>query len=405
MTLSQKSSSSNVDFTWKKTNFTLKVVKLKNLPKMADLFICNASLSDYSMDSDTIVCGADVDFGMLNDFACGSATKASPSHSSDSGCSDMDIRSVSSPVGVDLLEPGDDVVRLFDFDFNDKEVADIFDNETEVDIDVGVDIDLETPNGSRPNKDNSYRTKTCSPDVIVDVGDDEMNDPTYVPGKRIVQAKAIVPKVVSQVIPQANIIKAPPAQKRVLESNGNEYNGLMKLADKQRPAVKVVKVIKTASTSKQEIENELFEALDERNKKNACQAKINRERKKAYMKSLEDEVQKLKQENTRILADGEKERRENIALREEVEYLKNVLANQSMISGLLKNLGKVENVKLSSSFSRKRGADLDHDYSNADVKKARVSKSAGVCLHVENENVSIEFCAKCASMAKCDGSG
>lgn len=162
------------------------------------------------------------------------------------------------------------------------------------------------------------------------------------------------------------------------------------------PPVKVIKVISAPkNTSRLQVEQEIYEAIEEKNKKNAKQAKINREKKKAYIKSLEDEVDSLKTDNSNLTGRLNKMENHKNALEEEVAYLKNVLANQSTLSSLLMNIPNA-NVKLSSSFLlRKRSADHDHDY-QLQTKSAKKSKMAGVCLHVENENVSLEFCASCS---------
>lgn len=166
------------------------------------------------------------------------------------------------------------------------------------------------------------------------------------------------------------------------------------------PPVKVIKVITAPkSSSRSQMEKEIYEAIDEKNKKNAKQAKINREKKKAYIKSLEDDVDSLKSENLSLKERVDKLDHHKNSLEEEVEYLKSVLANQSTLSNLLKNI-PIANVKLSSSFiNRKRGAAHDHDYQGPS-KHTRKSKTAGVCLHVEDENVSLEFCPSCSRNAQ-----
>lgn len=166
------------------------------------------------------------------------------------------------------------------------------------------------------------------------------------------------------------------------------------------PPVKVIKVITAPkSSSRSQMEKEIYEAIDEKNKKNAKQAKINREKKKAYIKSLEDDVDSLKSENLSLKDKVEKLDNHKNSLEEEVEYLKSVLANQSTLSNLLKNIPNA-NLKLSSSFiNRKRGAAHDHDYQGPS-KRTRKSKTAGVCLHVEDENVSLEFCPSCSRNAQ-----
>ncbi|VDI41104.1 Hypothetical predicted protein [Mytilus galloprovincialis] len=166
------------------------------------------------------------------------------------------------------------------------------------------------------------------------------------------------------------------------------------------PPIKVIKVITAPrTTSRFQIDKEIVEAIDEKNKKNAKQAKMNREKKKAYIKNLEDEVDSLQSQNANLNDKMGKLEHHKNALEEEVEYLKSVLANQSTLSTLLKNIPNA-NVKLTSSFKeRKRSAAHDHDYQGKS-KHCKKSKSAGVCLHVENENVSLEFCASCSRNAQ-----
>ena len=151
--------------------------------------------------------------------------------------------------------------------------------------------------------------------------------------------------------------------------------------------------------------DDLDEETMERNKKNAIQAKINRQKKKAYVEDLELKVSSLARENDSLKKESKKLVKEKSSLEEEVAYLRSVLANQSALSGLLKNIENVQNVRLTSSFSRKRSADLDHDYGEKPaVKKPKRSAvpavSGGVCLHVDKNDVSIEFCHHCAKRSK-----
>ncbi|CAG2222783.1 CREBZF [Mytilus edulis] len=150
------------------------------------------------------------------------------------------------------------------------------------------------------------------------------------------------------------------------------------------PAVKVIKVITAPrTTSRFQIDKEIIEAIDEKNQKNAKQAKMNREKKKAYIKNLEDEVDSLQSQNANLNDKMGKLEHHKNALEEEVEYLKSVLANQSTLSNLLKNIPNA-NVKLTSSFrERKRSAAHDHDYQGKS-KHCKKSKSAGVADTIEN---------------------
>lgn len=137
-------------------------------------------------------------------------------------------------------------------------------------------------------------------------------------------------------------------------------------------------------------------------RKAAVQAKINREKKKAYIADLESERDLLKNENSILSVSSSRLQKQCNSLTEEVAYLKSVLANQSSLAGLLKNIGNTEGVSLRTSFVSGRDRahntdrfETDHDY-NTNLAN---SMSGGVCLHVDKNNVSLEFCSSCARRA------
>ncbi|CAH1775780.1 unnamed protein product [Owenia fusiformis] len=131
-------------------------------------------------------------------------------------------------------------------------------------------------------------------------------------------------------------------------------------------------------------------------RKNAIQAKINREKKKLYVATLENDVTNLKKENETLKVKSVKMEKQMKIMQDEVTYLRNVLANQSTLSALLKNIPNASDVSLTSSFKRRYDVENDHGYQKP--KHARHS-DGGVCLHVENNKVSLEFCSKCAKLA------
>ncbi|KAK2143157.1 hypothetical protein LSH36_872g01001 [Paralvinella palmiformis] len=142
---------------------------------------------------------------------------------------------------------------------------------------------------------------------------------------------------------------------------------------------------------------------EDKSRKNALQAKINREKKKAYITSLEKQVAELSKDNGRLQGRTSKLQKERDLLSEEVTYLRSVIANQSTLSKLLGNITDVKSLSLTTSFSaEKRSFAEDHNYGQSSVKRPKSSApiSGGVCLHVENENVSLEFCSSCARMAR-----
>lgn len=138
--------------------------------------------------------------------------------------------------------------------------------------------------------------------------------------------------------------------------------------------------------------------------KAAQQAKINREKKKAYIAELESRNEVLAKENKELKVINRKVTSEKESLETEIQYLRSVLANQSTLSKLLQNIPDVKGVRLTTSFSesRKRSADLDHDYGpgkRSCSSATATAPSGGVCLHVAGSEASLEFCMSCANSA------
>ncbi|XP_077999151.1 uncharacterized protein LOC144452025 [Glandiceps talaboti] len=183
--------------------------------------------------------------------------------------------------------------------------------------------------------------------------------------------------------------------------------------------------------------------------KNALNARLNRLKKKKYVEELEDSVKKLTSENVHLKCEADTLSAKVGALETELKYLKGVLANQSELSSLLANIGNTPGVTFHSTLAaenfdispqkenmqRKRKLD-DSDTSEGCVTRAMKaakhgdnkastsskdicdsqcknsetvpsnnidlpskSEAAGVCLHVSNGSVSIEFCSRCNNIA------
>ena len=155
------------------------------------------------------------------------------------------------------------------------------------------------------------------------------------------------------------------------------------------------------------------DSVVERNRKNAIQARMNRQRKKQMVQSLESQVDELADENKTLKTENASLREERDGMADEIVYLKNVLANESMLSKVLKNIGQVSEVRLSKAFSSKKrksandaDSKLEHSKNHCSASDCQKCKNtiaqmgSGVCLHIENNDVSLEFCSKCAKMAK-----
>ncbi|KAL8571484.1 hypothetical protein ACOMHN_001246 [Nucella lapillus] len=108
--------------------------------------------------------------------------------------------------------------------------------------------------------------------------------------------------------------------------------------------------------------------LEERNHKNAENARQNRLKKKEYVGNLEQKTEHSRKRIGDLESAVNSVKEERDSYKREAEYLKLVLANQNVLAGLLKNIPNVDGVTLSSSL-RKRVAEADPGHTPA--KKAR----------------------------------
>ncbi|XP_033826219.1 CREB/ATF bZIP transcription factor isoform X1 [Periophthalmus magnuspinnatus] len=137
--------------------------------------------------------------------------------------------------------------------------------------------------------------------------------------------------------------------------------------------------------------------------KNAIAARLNRIKKKEYVSNLERKVTGLSSENSTLKRENSELMKRVEELEDETRYLRAVLANESTLAQLLARLSGVNGMKLSSSlFQAATNDPSDHDYA-LPQKRVRVEErgaaAGGVCLHVDRDHVSVEFCPKCSESA------
>ena len=155
---------------------------------------------------------------------------------------------------------------------------------------------------------------------------------------------------------------------------------------------------------KHQVELSADSALD-RSVKNAINARANRQKHKQHVQALEEENALLKERIAQLERDKMQLERDKAAQQQEVTYLQSVIANDSTIARVLQGLGNVKQVRLTSGFvkanqQRKRTADDAMDASSEKRATHAGDVTAGVCLHVQNDDVSVEFCDRCANMAE-----
>ncbi|XP_052423611.1 CREB/ATF bZIP transcription factor [Carassius gibelio] len=131
--------------------------------------------------------------------------------------------------------------------------------------------------------------------------------------------------------------------------------------------------------------------------KNAIAARMNRLKKKEYVSGLEQRVGSLTTENRVLKQENGNLNKRVEELENETRYLRAVLANESMLAQLLSRLSGVNGMKFSTSLFQESNEN-DHDYAmpRKRVKVEDKDTAGGICLHVDKDHVSVEFCTKCA---------
>ncbi|XP_074906249.1 CREB/ATF bZIP transcription factor [Buteo buteo] len=162
--------------------------------------------------------------------------------------------------------------------------------------------------------------------------------------------------------------------------------------------------------------------------KAAAAARLNRLKKKQYVLGLESRLQGLAAENRQLRDRNRGLSRRLRELERESSYLRAVLANQSALGQLLSRLAGIRagGLQLGTSLFRDTGSprrhhhhlqpageSSDHDYALPSSRPAGLEEAAavvaeteeewaaagGICLHVDRDQVSVEFCSICARRA------
>uniref|UniRef100_A0A1B6D5R1 BZIP domain-containing protein n=1 Tax=Clastoptera arizonana TaxID=38151 RepID=A0A1B6D5R1_9HEMI len=172
--------------------------------------------------------------------------------------------------------------------------------------------------------------------------------------------------------------------------------------------------------------------------KNALNAKLNRLKHKQYLMQLHNELEVLKKENTTLKSCSNYKSEMIHSLNNEVQYLKNIIANSTELGSILRNVCHKTNLEIisplnkgdfmSHSVKSKLDAHLnmfDDDsetnglisemdalaqnedlalISNEEMNSWEKSplecdipdfQDVGVCLHLSKKKVSLEFCSSC----------
>ena len=205
-------------------------------------------------------------------------------------------------------------------------------------------------------------------------------------------------------------------KKADLNFTGNSNNNALKSVKAEKASPKMP--VKAPVGKKATDNNDEYE----RSKKNAENARENRRKKKLYIEGLEKEVGQLRNEKNVLLEKSNRLEKKADELQTEVDYLKSILANQSMLSTLIGNVSKTPGISLSTSFcssrklkgnngdcekentvstrSRKRAQDSQPATNAKRARGSAAESGGGICLHVKQSKVSLEFCQHCSKMAQ-----
>jgi len=168
-----------------------------------------------------------------------------------------------------------------------------------------------------------------------------------------------------------------------------------KIEPSQQPELNIDIIKCDDETFSYKDENGKITVVD-RSRKNAEMAKINRQRKKRYTSNLEAEVKSLRGRNEKLTHLKNKQESKIKTLQDEVLYLMSVIRNQTKLSSVLRAVSSVPGISIGNSsttelppnaeqLSGKTGPDC--------IEK--LEYSGGVCLHVSEDKVSLEFCSNC----------
>ncbi|XP_022256459.1 uncharacterized protein LOC106472156 isoform X2 [Limulus polyphemus] len=167
--------------------------------------------------------------------------------------------------------------------------------------------------------------------------------------------------------------------------------------------------------------------------KNAIAARENRKKKKKYIEQLENSVKNLTKNNNNLNQNVKEMKEVIVNLTNEVSYLRGVIANIEEISTLIKGIKNIPGLNFNCSLQKKRSCCLDNSCEEPKAKQSKTEEvkkklvkpplhygatikkhqacgedseqTSGVCLHVSNKCVSLEFCPSCNHSANITGPG
>jgi len=119
------------------------------------------------------------------------------------------------------------------------------------------------------------------------------------------------------------------------------------------------------------------------------------------MEVMQEKIDGLQAENNQLQGEVKESKETCLDLKAEVEYLRGIIQNQSQLAALIKGVQNAPGVKFrfgspekdepNTRLRRKRAAE---EIATSPNKNSREGGS-GICLHVQEGEVSVEFCGRC----------
>lgn len=179
----------------------------------------------------------------------------------------------------------------------------------------------------------------------------------------------------------------------------------------KRGATLKKRAVSICSDSSEEMSPKRREPSGDRSmSKNAIAARENREKKKQYVSNLERSNKILEETNKRMKSEIDTYRKKQEAMVNEIRYLRGCLANSPEISAVMKSVLQIPGLKqvttslgVNSRNQERKRCLRSNDEENASPPKSRRltgTDKAGICVHVSDGTVSLEFCSQCSKSAK-----
>lgn len=277
--------------------------------------------------------------------------------------------------------------------------------------------------GRSNRPDHDYVTRSSADEDDDEAYDQPVNDLVPQTGGRgrgiAADYELVADTVVAASTAKRSGLRSQP-RKRCFSTSSTASHGsqIMPVTPRTGKVTKKRKLSGTGSTASRQ-----RDSADKCMTKNAIMARENRQKKKEQFREMMDRLEQLEEENEQLRNTTDCQRNSVAALVKEVTYLRGVVHNTPEISALIQCIRKAPGIK---DFRTSFGTSLrsnakkiqDENQTPAATSAAATTSSStagksrlknpmprnngeksGVCLHVVNGAVSLEFCGSCSAAA------